>query len=55
MSDEKLFRLERRFLELSLEMYRHTQGFTVLMRTFPSDKFNEWCDLAKLLETMRKP
>jgi hypothetical protein len=46
-----------RFVLLSLEMERNSRGqlFEVAMRTFPTDKFHEWCDLAKRLERRRMP
>jgi hypothetical protein len=46
-----------RFLELSLEMEYHSRGqlFDQAMRTFPTEKFHEWCDLAKRLERRRMP
>lgn len=50
-------KLGQKFLELSLEMERHTRGqdFSQAIRSFPSEKFHEWCDLAKLLEEMWRP
>jgi hypothetical protein len=42
----------QKFLKLSLEMERHARGmlFETAMKSFPSAKFHEWCDLAKQIE-----
>jgi hypothetical protein len=56
--DEFRFRADvLRFLELSLEMEYHSRAqlFADAMRTFPTEKFHEWCDLAKRIERRRMP
>ena len=42
---------ETRFTILSFEMWKHSLGklFDQAMRTFPSDKFNEWCEEGRKL------
>jgi hypothetical protein len=44
-----------RFVNLSLDMERHSRGqmFDQAMRTFPTEKFHEWCTLGKKLEASR--
>jgi hypothetical protein len=41
-----------RFIELSFEIERHSRGqlFETAMRTFPTEKFHEWCELSKKLQ-----
>jgi hypothetical protein len=44
--------LLQRFLELSFEIEQHSRGqpFELAMRTFPTAKFHEWCELSKKLQ-----